>query len=92
MNQTYQYTTTTRHTRSGTNSIITVNHMTAETRIIQDLLTAYKYLCAETPPAQNLRGQTHQPPTSNHHRDDLLSPLQRISSVTEDQKIWNTNC
>jgi hypothetical protein len=35
-----------------------------------------KYLRAEAP--QNLRGQTREPSTSHHHRDDLHSPPETL--------------
>lgn len=49
-----------------------------QARISKDVLTADKYLRAEAPHAQNLRGQTRQPSTSYHHWDDLHSPPETL--------------
>lgn len=47
-----------------------------QARISKEVLTADKYLRAEAP--QNLRGQTREPSTSHHHRDDLHSPPETL--------------
>ena len=69
VNHAYHYPTTTQS--QGLEQIQSSRRITQpkkQARIGRDLLTAHKYFCAEAPHAQNLRGQTHQPPSSHHHR------------------------
>ena len=104
VNHAYHYPTTTQS--QGLEQIQSSRRITQpkkQARIGRDLLTAHKYLCAEAPHAQNLRGQTHQPPTSHHHRDDLhccpvaepafkpgVSPDQIFQHVIRYNPIHNT--